>query len=41
MQNQIVGNDDRNNWNELQGNFCHVIAVRGEIPFREDELMCM
>jgi importin subunit beta-1 len=26
MQNQIVGNDDRNNWNELQGNFCHVIA---------------
>ncbi|EAU87645.1 karyopherin Kap95 [Coprinopsis cinerea okayama7 len=26
IQNQIVGVDDRNNWNELQGNFCNVIA---------------
>ncbi|KAJ7619396.1 armadillo-type protein [Roridomyces roridus] len=25
MQNQILGVDDRNNWNELQGNFCSVI----------------
>ena len=26
-QNQIVGVDDRNNWNELQSNFCSVIIV--------------
>jgi importin subunit beta-1 len=25
MQNQIVGTDDRNNWNDLQSNFCSVI----------------
>ncbi|KAJ7075629.1 armadillo-type protein [Mycena belliarum] len=25
MQNQILGVDDRNNWSELQGNFCSVI----------------
>ncbi|EEB96917.1 hypothetical protein MPER_03860, partial [Moniliophthora perniciosa FA553] len=25
MQNQILGVDDRNNWNELQSNFCSVI----------------
>ncbi|KIK64912.1 hypothetical protein GYMLUDRAFT_240267 [Collybiopsis luxurians FD-317 M1] len=25
MQNQIVGVDDRNNWNELQSNFCSVV----------------
>ncbi|KAJ3709606.1 armadillo-type protein [Lentinula raphanica] len=25
VQNQIVGVDDRNNWNELQSNFCSVI----------------
>ncbi|KAH9834388.1 ARM repeat-containing protein [Rhodofomes roseus] len=25
MQNQIVGVDDRNNWNDLQSNFCSVI----------------
>ncbi|THU97897.1 ARM repeat-containing protein [Dendrothele bispora CBS 962.96] len=25
IQNQIVGVDDRNNWNELQSNFCSVI----------------
>ncbi|EMD35060.1 hypothetical protein CERSUDRAFT_116561 [Gelatoporia subvermispora B] len=25
MQNQIVGVDDRNNWNDLQSNFCGVI----------------
>ncbi|KAJ8074787.1 karyopherin Kap95 [Marasmius tenuissimus] len=25
MQNQILGMDDRNNWNELQSNFCSVI----------------
>ncbi|KAJ7585024.1 armadillo-type protein [Mycena floridula] len=24
MQNQILGVDDRNNWNDLQGNFCSV-----------------
>ena len=28
IQNQIVGVDDRNNWNELQGNLCGVIIVR-------------
>jgi hypothetical protein len=27
FQNQIVGVDDRNNWNELQSNFCSVIIV--------------
>lgn len=27
-KNQILGVDDRNNWNELQGNFCSVIIVR-------------
>lgn len=25
MQNQILGVDDRNNWNELQSNFCGVV----------------
>ncbi|KAF5352963.1 hypothetical protein D9758_007879 [Tetrapyrgos nigripes] len=25
IQNQIVGVDDRNNWNELQSNFCSVV----------------
>ncbi|KAG6866308.1 hypothetical protein C0991_005775 [Blastosporella zonata] len=25
MQNQILGIDDRNNWNELQSNFCSVV----------------
>ncbi|KAL0952370.1 hypothetical protein HGRIS_006648 [Hohenbuehelia grisea] len=25
VQNQIVGVDDRNNWNELQSNFCSVV----------------
>jgi importin subunit beta-1 len=28
IQNQIVGVDDRNNWNELQSNLCGVIIVR-------------
>lgn len=27
-QNQILGIDDRNNWNELQSNFCSVVIVR-------------
>ncbi|RXW25205.1 hypothetical protein EST38_g723 [Candolleomyces aberdarensis] len=26
IQNQIVGVDDRNNWNELQGNLCNVVT---------------
>ncbi|KAF5391964.1 hypothetical protein D9757_003286 [Collybiopsis confluens] len=26
VQNQIVGVDDRNNWNELQSNFCSVVV---------------
>jgi len=26
-QNQILGTDDRNNWNELQSNFCSVVIV--------------
>ncbi len=28
IQNQIVGIDDRNNWNELQSNLCGVLIVR-------------
>lgn len=28
MQNQILGADDRNNWNELQSNICSVVIVR-------------
>jgi len=27
LQNQIVGIDDRNNWNELQSNLCSVLIV--------------
>lgn len=27
IQNQIVGVDDRNNWNELQSNLCSVVIV--------------
>ncbi|KAJ6532085.1 hypothetical protein B0H19DRAFT_1326959, partial [Mycena capillaripes] len=27
-KNQILGVDDRNNWNELQSNFCSVVMVR-------------
>ncbi|KAI0092262.1 armadillo-type protein [Irpex rosettiformis] len=27
MENQILGTDDRNNWNELQSAFCSVISV--------------
>ncbi|KAG6888559.1 hypothetical protein C0992_008188 [Termitomyces sp. T32_za158] len=27
MQNQVVGVDDRNNWNELQSNFCSVVIA--------------
>jgi importin subunit beta-1 len=27
IHNQIVGVDDRNNWNELQGNLCNVVTV--------------
>ncbi|KNZ75553.1 Importin subunit beta-1 [Termitomyces sp. J132] len=27
MQNQIIGVDDRNNWNELQSNFCSVVIA--------------
>jgi hypothetical protein len=27
IQNQLVGSDDRNNWNELQSNCCNVIQV--------------
>jgi hypothetical protein len=29
MQNQIVGSDDRNNWNDLMSNFCSVLIVSG------------
>ena len=28
VQNQILGVDDRNNWNDLQSNLCGVIVVR-------------
>lgn len=27
LVNQIVGNDDRNNWNELQSNFCSILVA--------------
>ena len=27
VQNQILGVDDRNNWNDLQSNFCSVLIV--------------
>lgn len=27
MQNQILGVDDRSNWNELQSNFCSILVV--------------
>lgn len=27
LHNQIVGVDDRNNWNELQSNLCSVVIV--------------
>jgi importin subunit beta-1 len=27
LQNQILGMDDRNNWNDLQSNFCSVLIV--------------
>ena len=27
VQNQLVGSDDRNNWNDLQGNLCSVITA--------------
>ena len=26
-KNQILGMDDRNNWNDLQSNFCSVLIV--------------
>lgn len=29
VQDQIVGTDDRNNYNELQINFCGVLTVSG------------
>ena len=31
FQNQIVGVDDRNNWNELQSNLCSVVIVRHRV----------
>ena len=27
MHSQLLGADDRNNWNELQGNLCSVVIV--------------
>jgi len=30
IQNQILGIDDRTNWNELQSNFCSILVVRLE-----------
>ena len=27
LQNQILGSDDRNNWNEVQSNLCGVVIV--------------
>lgn len=28
LQSELLGIDDRTNWNELQGNFCSIIVVR-------------
>ncbi|KAJ6598685.1 armadillo-type protein [Mycena sp. CBHHK59/15] len=46
MQNQILGVDDRNNWNELQGNFCSVIIcvirkLNGGIQPLSDRIMTL
>ncbi|KAJ7253189.1 armadillo-type protein [Mycena rebaudengoi] len=46
MQNQIVGVDDRNNWNELQGNFCNLVIwaiqkLNGGIQPLADRIMTL
>ncbi|KAJ7085208.1 hypothetical protein B0H15DRAFT_988759 [Mycena belliarum] len=45
-QNQILGVDDRNNWNELQSNFCSVIIcvirkLRAGIQLLADRIMTL
>lgn len=37
LQNQILGVDDRNNWNEIQGNLCGVSIVRYYLFFLIDK----
>jgi hypothetical protein len=34
LQNQILGTDDRNNWNELQSNFCSVVIVCSSVVMK-------
>ena len=36
-KNQILGMDDRNNWNELQSNFCSVIIVSNLMSVMESQ----
>lgn len=38
MQNQLLGIDDRNNWNELQSNLCSVLIVRSSRYFYSNGL---
>lgn len=35
VHNQLVGSDDKNSWNELQGNCCSVTQVSSRI-WRKD-----
>ena len=39
MQNQLLGVDDRNNWNELQGNLCSVVIVSDPIYYQPNSLL--
>lgn len=34
-QNQIIGIDDRNNWNDLISNLCNVVMVGCQYAFAE------
>ena len=37
MQNELLGIDDRNNWNELQSNLCSVFCVLHYINLHKKE----
>ncbi|KAG8835928.1 karyopherin beta [Serendipita sp. 399] len=46
LQNQLLGVDDRNNWNELQGNFCSIVScvtrkLGSEIQPLADQIMTL
>lgn len=46
MVNQLLGVDDRNNWNELQGNFCSIVGcvtrkLGAEIQPLADQIMTL